>query len=111
MGDLFLLCAGLVRSSKSSHHHGQSTHRTTMSGGDELPPMPSAEEMKAAKIPLAYRDRCAGLLIKLNKCRIEGSYLPWNCENERHEYEKCEYLDFKHRVKAIQAAKAAEAAN
>ncbi|KAL8160931.1 hypothetical protein V2J09_012420 [Rumex salicifolius] len=49
------------------------------------------EEMMEAKVPLAYRDQCAHLLIPLNKCRQSEFYLPWKCENERHTYEKCEY--------------------
>lgn len=38
------------------------------------------EEMSAARVPLAYRDSCAHLLIPLNKCRYEEYYLPWKCE-------------------------------
>lgn len=38
------------------------------------------EEMSEARIPLAYRDGCAGLLIPLNRCRQEEFYLPWKCE-------------------------------
>jgi hypothetical protein len=38
------------------------------------------EEMSAARLPLAYRDSCANLLIPLNKCRQEEFYLPWKCE-------------------------------
>lgn len=72
----------------------------------ELPPLLSHEEMKKNKIPLAYRDRCAGLLIPLNKCRKEGNYLPWNCVQERHDYEECQYLDFKRRVKELEELKA-----
>ncbi|KAI7247642.1 hypothetical protein KC352_g13699, partial [Hortaea werneckii] len=34
-------------------------------------------EMSAAKLPLAYRDQCAHLLIPLNKCRYDNYYLPW----------------------------------
>ncbi|OVA14266.1 NADH:ubiquinone oxidoreductase [Macleaya cordata] len=49
------------------------------------------EEMVEARVPLAYRDQCAHLLIPLNKCRQSEFYLPWKCENERHIYEKCEY--------------------
>ncbi|XP_057427126.1 NADH dehydrogenase [ubiquinone] 1 beta subcomplex subunit 7 [Lotus japonicus] len=49
------------------------------------------EEMVEARVPLAYRDECAHLLIPLNKCRQAEFYLPWKCENERHSYEKCEY--------------------
>ncbi len=40
----------------------------------------SREAMSAARLPLQYRDSCAGLLIPLNKCRHESSFLPWKCE-------------------------------
>jgi len=56
------------------------------------------EEMSAASLPIQYRDSCANLLIPLNRCRVEEYYLPWKCENERHSYEKCQYLEFKKRV-------------
>ncbi|OIW06788.1 hypothetical protein TanjilG_11513 [Lupinus angustifolius] len=49
------------------------------------------EEMVEARVPLAYRDQCAHLLIPLNKCRQSEFYLPWKCQNQRHSYEKCEY--------------------
>ncbi|CDK26458.1 unnamed protein product [Kuraishia capsulata CBS 1993] len=68
----------------------------------EFPEPLSHEEMKEHKIPLAYRDRCARLLVPLNKCRVEGWYMPWNCEHERHAYESCQYLDFKRRVKELE---------
>ena len=38
------------------------------------------EQMSEAKLPLAYRDSCANLLIPLNRCRFETYYLPWKCE-------------------------------
>lgn len=38
------------------------------------------DEMRQAKLPLAYRDSCAHLLIPLNRCRYETYYLPWKCE-------------------------------
>lgn len=38
------------------------------------------EEMSAAKLPLAYRDSCAHLLIPLNKCRYDNYYLSWRCQ-------------------------------
>lgn len=40
----------------------------------------SREAMSEAKLPLAYRDSCANLLIPLNRCRYEEYYLPWKCE-------------------------------
>ncbi|ATZ56767.1 hypothetical protein BCIN_14g00100 [Botrytis cinerea B05.10] len=56
------------------------------------------EQMSEARLPIAYRDGCAGLLIPLNRCRQEEYYLPWKCEQERHSYEKCQYDEFKKRV-------------
>jgi NADH dehydrogenase (ubiquinone) 1 beta subcomplex subunit 7 len=38
------------------------------------------EAMSEARLPLAYRDSCANLLIPLNRCRYEEYYLPWKCE-------------------------------
>ena len=96
--------------------------------------------MSAARLPLAYRDTCAHLLIPLNRCRYEEWYLPWKCvvslsrrpkraigsagncqlwggnsvgaiessantmvsmQDERHSYEKCQYEEFKLRVKKM----------
>ena len=36
--------------------------------------------MREARLPMAYRDSCANLLIPLNRCRYEEYYLPWKCE-------------------------------
>lgn len=38
------------------------------------------KEMSDARLPLAYRDSCAHLLIPLNRCRRDEYYLPWKCE-------------------------------
>lgn len=78
--------------------------------------------MSEARLPHAYRDSCAHLLIPLNKCRKATWYAPWKCEvrsdlmhcetywreetltidvemqDERHSYEKCQYAEFKKRV-------------
>lgn len=40
----------------------------------------SQKEMSDARLPLAYRDSCAHLLIPLNRCRRDEYYLPWKCE-------------------------------
>jgi len=58
--------------------------------------------MKKHKIPLQWRDRCAALWIPLNKCQSETYYLPWKCKQLRHDYEECQYLDFKRRVKEME---------
>ncbi|KKY25121.1 putative nadh-ubiquinone oxidoreductase b18 [Phaeomoniella chlamydospora] len=76
--------------------------------GDAAPA--TREEMSAAKLPLAYRDSCANLLIPLNKCRRESYYLPWKCENERHSYEKCQYEEFKQRVAKMDELREAKGA-
>ncbi|PVU90293.1 hypothetical protein BB561_004943 [Smittium simulii] len=49
------------------------------------------QEMAEARLPLFYRDYCAHLLIPLNRCRIKKLWMPWECEEERHAHEKCEY--------------------
>ncbi|KAF2470225.1 NADH-ubiquinone oxidoreductase-like protein B18 subunit [Lindgomyces ingoldianus] len=67
------------------------------------------EEMSAARLPLPYRDSCAHLLIPLNRCRYEEFYLPWKCEDERHSYEKCQYVEFKQRVAKMEELRAAKA--
>ena len=87
----------------------------------------SQEELKAHRVPLAWRDQCSAyvfipmhatgtisqtnlrsvstsqkylcghvysLLLPLNVCRKDKYYLPWECENERHAYEKCVSFHF-----------------
>ena len=49
------------------------------------------EEIKAAKVPLNFRDYCAHILIPLNKCRVSHWYSPFQCTDLRHAYEKCQY--------------------
>ncbi|KAF2774179.1 NADH-ubiquinone oxidoreductase B18 subunit family protein [Teratosphaeria nubilosa] len=71
-------------------------------------------EMSAARLPLAYRDSCAHLLIPLNKCRFDNYYLTWRCTDERHSYEKCQYEEFKERVRKmdeVRRAKGGERSN
>ena len=67
----------------------------------------SQTELKAARVPLAWRDQCSAhvltlpqrrserlidilcrLLIPLNACRRKTAYMPWECTDERHGYEK-----------------------
>lgn len=45
-----------------------------------MPTEATREEMRDARLPLAYRDSCAHLLIPLNQCRKETWYAPWKCE-------------------------------
>ncbi|KAN0113346.1 NADH-ubiquinone oxidoreductase-like protein B18 subunit [Hyaloscypha variabilis] len=82
--------------------------------GDSKPALATREAMSEARLPLAYRDSCANLLIPLNRCRYEEYYLPWKCETERHSYEKCQYEEFKKRVAKmdeLRAAKGGERSN
>ncbi|KAK3903307.1 NADH-ubiquinone oxidoreductase B18 subunit-domain-containing protein [Staphylotrichum tortipilum] len=69
-----------------------------MASDSEEPRRATREEMREARLPLAYRDSCAHLLIPLNRCRTDNFFLPWKCVDERHSYEKCQYLEFKKRV-------------
>ncbi|KAL6857443.1 hypothetical protein ACO1O0_004878 [Amphichorda felina] len=92
-----------------------------MASDTSAEPRPATrEEMREARLPLAYRDSCAHLLIPLNKCRRDTWYAPWKCssaragrptsrggsvadglratQDERHSYEKCQYVEFKKRV-------------
>ncbi|KAK0258666.1 hypothetical protein LTR02_016560 [Friedmanniomyces endolithicus] len=81
---------------------GMGGHDTTHAA----PAQATRAEMSAARVPLAYRDSCANLLIPLNKCRYNEYYLPWKCEDERHSYEKCQYEEFKLRVKKMDEIRA-----
>ena len=56
------------------------------------------EEMKAARVPLNFRDYCAHILIPLNECRVKTWYSPWKCGELRHSYEKCQYDEYQRRV-------------
>ncbi|OQO06629.1 hypothetical protein B0A48_08416 [Cryoendolithus antarcticus] len=64
------------------------------------------KQMSDARLPLQYRDSCANLLIPLNKCRVQNYYMPWTCTDERHGYEKCQYEEFKIRVKKMEELRA-----
>ena len=55
------------------------------------------EEMKAARVPLNFRDYCAHLLIPLNTCRVKHWYSPFQCTELRHSYEKCQYDEWERR--------------
>ncbi|KAG9232834.1 NADH-ubiquinone oxidoreductase-like protein B18 subunit [Amylocarpus encephaloides] len=93
---------------------GTETIKSAVGLGDASSTPATREAMSEAKLPIQYRDSCANLLIPLNRCRFETFYLPWKCETERHSYEKCQYLEFKQRVKKmdeLRAAKGGERSN
>jgi len=58
----------------------------------------SQEDLMKNRVSLEWRDFCSALLIPLNKCREASLFLPWKCEHERHEYEKCQYFQYKSRL-------------
>ncbi|GAB4848162.1 hypothetical protein Ancab_002829 [Ancistrocladus abbreviatus] len=96
--ELLLSKDGLEKSSDSptiihrSQTETESARKRAMEvAGSSKKMIATQEEMVEARVPLAYRDQCAHLLIPLNKCRQAEFYLPWKCENERHIYEKCQY--------------------
>ncbi|KAK0449844.1 B18 subunit of NADH:ubiquinone oxidoreductase [Desarmillaria tabescens] len=66
----------------------------------------SQSELKANAVPLHWRDSCSALLIPLNVCRTKNNYLPWECEHEKHAYEKCQYDDYLRRMKELAKLKA-----
>ncbi|TEB34255.1 hypothetical protein FA13DRAFT_1789393 [Coprinellus micaceus] len=41
------------------------------------------------------------LLIPLNVCRRQNNFKPWECDHERHTYEKCQYDDYVRRMKDL----------
>ncbi|KAI5119622.1 hypothetical protein M0805_007886 [Coniferiporia weirii] len=69
----------------------------------------SQTELKANKVPLGWRDQCSSLLVPLNVCRRDNMYVPWECENERHAYEECQYKDYMRRMKVLSKQKLAAA--
>jgi len=87
-----------------------SAMRESQSETGGVPPQPEMkvthEEMKAARVPLLFRDFCAHLLIPLNDCRVKTWYSPFKCTELRHSYEKCQYDEFTRRVAIAQAEKA-----
>ncbi|KAK0203478.1 B18 subunit of NADH:ubiquinone oxidoreductase [Desarmillaria ectypa] len=66
----------------------------------------SQSELKTNGVPLHWRDSCSALLIPLNVCRTKNNYLPWECEHEKHAYEKCQYDDYLRRMKELAKLKA-----
>eukprot|EP01115_Flamella_aegyptia_P000830 TRINITY_DN112426_c0_g2_i1.p1 TRINITY_DN112426_c0_g2~~TRINITY_DN112426_c0_g2_i1.p1 ORF type:complete len:93 (+),score=17.84 TRINITY_DN112426_c0_g2_i1:40-279(+) len=60
----------------------------------------SLETMEEERVPIEWRDYCAHILIPLNRCRVENYFLPWKCNEERHEYERCQYVEYQRRVRA-----------
>ena len=91
-------CKVAARDSRAARHSAYL--RATMGGGHDLPTTPATRtEMADANLAVAYRDACAHLLIPLNKCRRKTFYMPWECGHLRHEYERCQYVEWLKRSK------------
>jgi NADH dehydrogenase (ubiquinone) 1 beta subcomplex subunit 7 len=96
-----------------------------MGGGHHHSPeaMPRADQdlelLKKHRIPIALRDNCAHLLIKvslcifvffhldrflillqLDECRRETLFNPDRCGHQRHTYEECQFIAWTARVDA-----------
>ena len=79
-------------------HGGHGGHGHGSGGKGYTPTMKvTPEQLQKFQVPIAYRDYCAHLLIRLNKCREKSFYMPWKCEHERHSYESCQYQEYKRR--------------
>lgn len=52
------------------------------------------EWLKRERVAPQWRDFCAHLLIPLNRCRQSTFWSPFKCEEERHAYERCEYVEY-----------------
>lgn len=64
----------------SVESHGAFSDWEAMFANDYCGIAATRDQMSEAKLPMAYRDSCANLLIPLNRCRYEEYYLPWKCE-------------------------------
>ena len=66
--------------------------------------------LKKHRIPLAFRDSCAHLLIPLDECRRETYFNPDQCGHQRHTYEECQFIAWSQRVEAKKELNATAAA-
>ncbi|OQS05199.1 hypothetical protein THRCLA_20693 [Thraustotheca clavata] len=74
---------------------------------DEVSTIATRQAMHEHRVPLAYRDQCAGILVPLNECRRDTGFKPWQCQDLRHAYEKCQYDEWKKRCKILKEEKKA----
>lgn len=65
----------------------------------------TTEELDRANIPLRARDFCSHILLELNQCRKESFSLPWKCGELRHEYERCQYVEYLRRLQGLDIPK------
>jgi len=54
----------------------------------------SEEELDAINFPVHLRDVCVRWSIKLEKCRTEHFYMPFQCDDEIGRYERCQYKQY-----------------
>ncbi|KAF2070041.1 hypothetical protein CYY_008637 [Polysphondylium violaceum] len=88
----------------NEHHHHEDKHDPRKSfriedtfvpgGNGERIMIATQKELDENNIPLNYRDYCSHLLIELNKCRLAGFFLPWECSGLKHAYEQCQAAEY-----------------
>ena len=49
------------------------------------------EEMESAKIPIEFRDYCAGALLKYLGCRADEFPMVYKCHHQKHNYMHCQF--------------------
>lgn len=57
-------------------------------------PVLTQQQMEDYGIPLASRDECSHVLVKLAACRTENFHLPWKCVEKRNAYFRCEEKEY-----------------
>merc|ERR1712071_652017 len=60
------------------------------------------EEMESAKIPIEFRDYCAGALLKYLGCRADEFPMVYKCHHQKHNYMHCQFEDYVIRMKEFE---------
>ena len=62
---------------------------------NDRPMYASQEVLSRERVEAHMRDYCAHLLVPWNRCRREEVLpFPWNCQEEAHAYERCQYIEY-----------------
>ncbi|XP_034647871.1 NADH dehydrogenase [ubiquinone] 1 beta subcomplex subunit 7 [Trachemys scripta elegans] len=60
------------------------------------------QQLNDANLPLEMRDYCAHYLIKLLKCKRDCFPNFLACDNEKHDWDYCQHLDYVKRMKEFE---------
>nr|XP_008171658.1 NADH dehydrogenase [ubiquinone] 1 beta subcomplex subunit 7 [Chrysemys picta bellii] len=60
------------------------------------------QQMNDANLPLEMRDYCAHYLIKLLKCKRDSFPNFLACDDEKHDWDYCQHLDYVMRMKEFE---------